>query len=80
MLLLYNVCFFVFFCFFLLFAHAPLSITPIMDLRVVSFNCKNAKSSLVDICSLCDSYDLILLQETWLARSEIDVLRINSAW
>jgi len=46
-----------------------------MDLRVVSFNCKNAKTSLVEIYALCNSNDVILLQETWLARSEIDVLR-----
>jgi hypothetical protein len=46
-----------------------------MDLRIISFNCKNAKSSLSDIYALCESHDLILLQETWLARSEIDILR-----
>ena len=35
-------------------------------IRVVSFNCKGIKSSMVDVIALCDAHDIVLLQETWL--------------
>ena len=35
-------------------------------LRVITYNCFNIKNSIQDICDLCNSYDLLFLQETWL--------------
>ena len=32
-------------------------------LRIITYNCYNFKSSIQDICDLCNSYDLIFLQE-----------------
>jgi exonuclease III len=43
-------------------------------LKIVTFNCKNAKSSLLEIRDLCNNYDVILLQELWLLPHEINIL------
>ena len=43
------------------------SYTFIVDnIKVCSFNCKGIKSSTGEILELCASYDIILIQETWL--------------
>ena len=34
-------------------------------LRIITYNCYNIKNSIQDICDLCNSYDLIFLQEIW---------------
>ena len=44
-------------------------------LRISSFNCKNVKSSMEELKTLCDASDIILLQETWLASDEILLLK-----
>jgi len=33
------------------------------------------KNSLTAVASLCDSYDIVLLQEHWLLTSELDMLQ-----
>ena len=43
-------------------------------LQIVSFNCSSIKSSVGAIQSLCKDYDVILLQETWLLDTELDML------
>ena len=43
-------------------------------LKIVSFNCHGFKSSLSDIRSLCNSYDIIFLQELWLYKTELHLL------
>lgn len=56
--------------------------TPIMSLTtnnmdsftIVSFNCKNVKTSVPEIIDLCKSSDIIMLQETWLAKDEFPFL------
>ena len=43
-------------------------------IQVSSFNCRNIKTSLPEVKRLCDSSDLLLLQETWLANDELHLL------
>lgn len=44
------------------------------NLKVVSYNCRGISSSLQDIQQLCDNYQVIFLQETWLAKQNLDRL------
>ena len=44
-------------------------------LHIVSFNCNGMKSSLADILYLCDNYDIIFLQETWLFPHNLCMLK-----
>ena len=44
------------------------------NIRIVSFNCKNVKTSVSCIKNLCNSHDVILLQETWLYKQELSFL------
>ena len=43
-------------------------------LKVASFNYRGIKSSLFDVQSLCESFHVILLQETWLPRQSLSFL------
>ena len=45
-----------------------------IELKVVSFNCRGLSSSLEEIKTLCKTFDIILLQETWLAKQNLDFL------
>ena len=45
-----------------------------IELKVVSFNCKGFNSLLEEIKTLCKTFDIILLQETWLAKQNFDFL------
>jgi exonuclease III len=47
---------------------------PHHNLRVCSFNCRSVKSSINEIQSLCDSNDIVCLQEHWLLPNELNVL------
>lgn len=40
-------------------------------IRVCSFNCRGIKSSIDEIKQLCEGFDFILLQETWLYKHEL---------
>ena len=42
-----------------------------IELKVVSFNCKGL-STLEEIKTSCKTFDIILLQETWLAKQNLD--------
>ncbi len=44
------------------------------NLRVSSYNCRSLKNSVAEICELCDSSDLVFLQEHWLLPFELDQL------
>jgi hypothetical protein len=44
------------------------------SLRVSTFNCRSLKSSVIEICELCDSSDLVFLQEHWLLPFEFGLL------
>ena len=44
-------------------------------INVESFNCKNLKSSLPEIHNLCCRNDVVILQETWLFKSEMTRLK-----
>ncbi len=44
------------------------------NINIASYNCKNVKSSIQEIQELCDSSDIIFLQETWLSEAELPVL------
>ena len=48
--------------------------STISDLLIVSFNCRGLSSSLLEIQELCKSHDVILLQETWLAKQQLHSL------
>ena len=43
-------------------------------LTIGMYNCRGYKSSINDILDLCVSCNVILLQETWLLPSELDIL------
>lgn len=43
-------------------------------LKVSSFNCRNVKSSLVELQELCNVSDIVLLQETWLLNFDLCIL------
>ncbi len=44
------------------------------NISVATFNCKNAKSSIEEINSLCSSNDVVFLQETWLFDFDLPIL------
>ena len=54
----------------------PISTEPCITspLSIVCFNCRSAFNSVLDIQRLCDSHDIILLQETWLFPHDISFL------
>ena len=52
----------------------PMETTNSIELKVVSFNCRGLSSSLEEIKTLCKTFDIILLQETWLAKQNLDFL------
>ena len=45
------------------------------SLRVTSYNCGNLKSSIENVRQLCDTHDIIFLQETWLSNDELSILK-----
>ena len=48
------------------------------NLKIVSYNCRSVKNSLLDVSKLCELYDIILLQEHWLPKQELSYLnKIN---
>ena len=44
------------------------------SLTLCTFNCRSAKSSINEIASLCQSCDVVFLQEHWLLHNELDIL------
>jgi exonuclease III len=46
----------------------------LFNFKSVSWNCYGLKSSLYDITQLCQTYDLILLQEHWLRADELHMI------
>ena len=48
--------------------------TNSIELKVVSFNCRGLSSLLEEIKTLCKTFDIILLQETWVAKQNLDFL------
>ena len=44
------------------------------DLRIVTFNCRSIKSSMVEVNRLCESHDIVCLQEQWLLTYELGLL------
>jgi len=44
------------------------------SLRLCTFNCRSVKNSVFDVQKLCDSYDIIFLQEHWLLPFELSIL------
>ena len=43
-------------------------------IRAITYNCQGLKSSIHDIQSLCSTYDLIFIQESWLFQFELPLL------
>lgn len=48
------------------------------NVKIVSFNCRGIKSSLGEIQLLCNTYDIVMLQETWLCENEFMFLNTIS--
>ena len=46
----------------------------INQLRISSFNCRGLKNSVNDIVELCNTSDILLLQEIWLCNDELSLL------
>ena len=44
------------------------------NLSICSFNCRSVKNSVYEIQSLCDKYDVVLIQEHWLLPNELEFL------
>ena len=44
------------------------------SLRICTLNCRSLKSSMHDVNRLCESHDLVCLQEHWLLPSELGLL------
>jgi len=44
------------------------------DLNLVTFNCRSVKSSINEVKQLCDSNDIVMLQEHWLLPHELSML------
>lgn len=44
------------------------------QLKICSFNCRSIKSSIGEIFRLCESHDIVLLQEHWLLPFELNLL------
>ena len=42
--------------------------------NIVSFNCKGINSSTVEIQKLCEKFNIIFLQETWLPKQKLETL------
>ena len=42
--------------------------------QICSFNCNSLKNSLTEINMLCEQFDIVFLQETWLAKFELSSL------
>jgi len=44
------------------------------DIRICTFNCRSLENSIIDIKNLCDTRDIVLLQEHWLIPFELGIL------
>ena len=44
-------------------------------MRVTSYNCRNLKSYIDNVRQLCDTHDIIFLQETWLSNDKLSLLK-----
>jgi len=44
------------------------------DFSICSFNCHSIKSSLPDIYQLCESHDIVCIQEHWLLPAELNMM------
>ena len=53
-------------------------LTTSNNLRIVSYNCKNLKTALLDVIGLCNEFNIILLQETWLGHDDSSMLGVIS--
>ena len=45
-----------------------------MDLNIASFNCSGVSNILPIIAKICESHDIVLLQETWLMQHNLNIL------
>jgi len=47
------------------------------NLSLVTYNCQGFKSSMPDVQKLLSDYQIIFLQETWLAKQQLDNLSFS---
>ena len=43
-------------------------------MNIVSYNCRGLASSLKDVKELCEKYQIVFLQETWLVKQNLHTL------
>jgi exonuclease III len=46
----------------------------ISKLRFCTYNCRSVKNSMPEVHSLCNKFDIVLLQEHWLLPNELHTL------
>ena len=46
----------------------------LLDRSVISYNCRGFNSSMPDVNELLENYQIVFLQETWLAKQQLDKL------
>ena len=61
------------------YSNSILHILMSYSLRVISYNCRNLKSSIDNVRQQCDARDIIFLQETWLTNDEWSLLKCLQA-
>ena len=44
------------------------------SLNICSYNCRSLKSAVHDVLQLCETHDVVCLQEHWLLPSELGIL------
>ena len=44
------------------------------DVSICTFNCRSIKSSTMEVKNLCESHDIVAIQEHWLLPFELDIL------
>jgi len=44
------------------------------DVSFCTFNCRSIKSSTVEVKNLCETHDIVAIQEHWLLPFELDIL------
>ena len=51
-----------------------MAVTSKTSLSLCLYNCQGFKNSVFTLNSLCDDYDVVLIQEHWLLPNELDLL------
>ena len=50
------------------------TVDNIVELKICSYNCRSLKSAMYDVLQLCETHDVVCLQEHWLLPNELSML------